>query len=255
MGFTVLGLLALLVAGGLWLQRETAVAAGAERDALRDQVRERAHARAEHQRLEAAQVPEAELAVLRADHAAVARLRDEIDALKKEAEKTAAAPPPPRAPSSVVPASEWRNVGRATPRAAIETALWAAAGGDIDALAAAVTFDPQNRPAVDEYFARLTPELQAQHRTPERLAAFFTAKDVPLGSMRIFGERENKPDDVSIGVMLEAPDGKAKPSLLNVRRADDGWRLVVPMAALQNYALTIGASGFIASPATPAPVR
>ena len=42
-------------------------------------------------------------------------------------------------PLTWVPASAWRNAGRLTPKAALETILWASADGDVNAVANAIS--------------------------------------------------------------------------------------------------------------------
>jgi hypothetical protein len=85
-GFLVL-LGVLLVAGGLSLasQWQQTMLLRGELDGLRDQERELKALRAANGRLRGQQVSATELAALRADHAAVARLRAEMEALTKHA--------------------------------------------------------------------------------------------------------------------------------------------------------------------------
>src|SRR3989304_1701050 len=86
LGFLVV-VVALLVAGGVGLAsrwQETMLLRG-ELDGLRDQEREWKKLRFENERLRGQQVAAAELEALRADHAAVGRLRAELEALKKSA--------------------------------------------------------------------------------------------------------------------------------------------------------------------------
>ena len=74
--------LALVTGASLWLQRQAAAQLRDEIAQLREDSRELAKLRAENQRLVAAQVSAVELARLRADHAAVLRLRTELETLK-----------------------------------------------------------------------------------------------------------------------------------------------------------------------------
>lgn len=238
-GFMVVGAVAIVVAGGLWLQRAAGDAVRAERDGLRDQVRDALAARAENERLRAREVSAVQLAALRADRATVERLRGAIDGLKPQANQTAPAAAP-RAPARLTPASEWKNAGRGSPAAAVETMFWAAGGGDIDVLAATVAFEPRARPLAEAFFNGLPEPQKQQYGTPERLVAAFTAKDVPLSAMRIVGQKENGPDDVVVSVLFEVPDAKPRATLLAVHRDEAGWRLRVPEAALQGYAGGLG---------------
>ena len=79
--------LALVAGASLWLQRQAADALRSEIGLLREENRELAKLRAENQKLVAAQLPAAELARLRADHAAVVRMQGEIEALRKSVQE------------------------------------------------------------------------------------------------------------------------------------------------------------------------
>ncbi len=105
------GLLAFAVGAGavLWLQRQTAADLRDERALLRDDSRELARLRVENQRLAAALPPVAKLEELRADRAAVMRLRGEIEKTRdnlEARERTLATAPPaapvPQAPPALV---------------------------------------------------------------------------------------------------------------------------------------------------------
>lgn len=81
-----LAALAVLALGGgaaLFIQRQETTRLEAERDLARFRQDDLAKLQAENQKLQARQVPAAELAALRADHAALLRLRAELEALKK----------------------------------------------------------------------------------------------------------------------------------------------------------------------------
>ncbi|MDB6128572.1 MAG: hypothetical protein JWM35_2468 [Verrucomicrobia bacterium] len=80
--FFALALLALGVGTGLALQRHVNLELRGEAELLREQNREVARLRDEREKLLGVQPPAAELARLRADHVAVAQLRDEVDALR-----------------------------------------------------------------------------------------------------------------------------------------------------------------------------
>ena len=94
---TIIGFIALAVGGGLigaalLRQRETNVQLRAGLELRRAETHEFEALRTERQRLEAAALPAAELERLRADHAAVARLRVELDSLKRVAREIASPP-------------------------------------------------------------------------------------------------------------------------------------------------------------------
>lgn len=84
-------LLALAVAAGVGVvwQRQAAAALQAELGWLRDENRELVRLRGENERLRTAGLPAAEMEQRRADHAAIVRLRAEIEAMRVRLEKRA----------------------------------------------------------------------------------------------------------------------------------------------------------------------
>lgn len=83
-------LLAGAVAAGAawWLQREITGALRSQIELLRDEQRTLNRLHAEHERLLATQVPATELARLQSDHAALRRLRGEIEQLQARAKQS-----------------------------------------------------------------------------------------------------------------------------------------------------------------------
>jgi hypothetical protein len=67
--------------------------------------------------------------------------------------------------------AEWRNVGRATPAAALETLLWAFYVKDLDIVADSHAFNESDRRILDTWFASFSDAVRARYGTPERLLA------------------------------------------------------------------------------------
>jgi len=81
--------LAVVAGAGFALQRQAAEALREEIALLRDEQRALARVRTEHETLKAAQIPVAEMERLRADRLAVLRLRTEIEAMQARAAQRA----------------------------------------------------------------------------------------------------------------------------------------------------------------------
>ena len=73
-----------VVAGPLWLQREQTVALREEIGALRGQDRELVRLQEENVRLTQGRISPAALESLRADHVAIVRLREQVERLKAD---------------------------------------------------------------------------------------------------------------------------------------------------------------------------
>lgn len=230
----------------------------AERDALRGQRSELIRLQAERQRLRAALVE----AMQRAS--------------RREAEATPAQPSAPTEPPvSEVPAglvpgewaasTAWANRGQATAPAAVETALWAAAGGDIPALVALLELDEATRSKAADLLAGLPVEARATIGSPEELIAIATVSNIPRTEAQVAWFHEADDDHAVVGLLLgneETPAAATVPSpaevapepppmlperhiskltYLTLHRSATGWRLVVPAAAVDRIARELGA--------------
>lgn len=225
--------------------------------------------RKEYEQLSQQRTAQAELDRLRADRAALLRLRTEIDTLTAGvAKKLAASAAKQAAPTSnlgieLTSATDWKNVGRASPAAMLETALWAAVGGDIDALAETLCLDGPARSKAEEILAQLPENVRQQYPTPETLVALFTAKDMPTDAkMNLAGQNKLSESDAAkisgagqfkltegdlvLSVLFVAetmvPGAESakrrnvQPRTLFARREGDSWKLVVPVQAVEKYA-------------------
>lgn len=255
--FSVFGLLCAGVVLTFVWQRQTNESLRAELEALRDQEREHARLMGDHVRLQAAQISATELEALRSDHIALERMRAEVAAAKqraverKQAEvmKTAAsAEPNPYEPSIMdgpMPVSMWKNAGSATPAAAVETALWAAAGGDVDRLAHMLVFAPGAREKAQALLAELPGAMRADFDSPEKLVASLGAKDVPLTSARLIDPKMQDGNETRIVAQLSGSKAGENPRtvLLSLREADGSWKLVVPTKAIEKYRAMLKGAG------------
>lgn len=221
-----------------------------------------------------------ELARLQAEHG---RLRDTLDeamrrAARREAEAARALPPAPveppvvAVPTRLVPgewaaSSTWANRGQATAPAAVETMLWAAAGGDVASLAALLELEDATRSKAADLLARLSADVRSAFGSPEQLIAIATVKNIPVTEAQVAWFNEIDADHAVVGLMLghaetepateatggstgdrgEPPPGRpdrstSKLAYLTLRRAASGdWRLVVPATAVDRIARKMGA--------------
>lgn len=198
----------------------------------------------------------AELRTLPTKEAELADARAARDAAKRELSSL-----PPLADAAAtsrfklgadVSASDWRNVGRATPQDTLETTLWAAAGGDVETLAGLVSFaDARARAAAQKLFDGLSEAQKAQYQTPERLVAALTVPRIPSGgSARVeyYGSNAANPNEpptrVAATVVISAPNTQSRRTIVPLNAGEDGWRLSVPTAAVNYLARQLqGSSG------------
>ena len=231
----------LVLVGGGWLALDHMRLAQMREEiaALRVDERELARVRAENKRLAAESISPAALEALRADRAAVIRLRAEVEALKARpvarATSPAAAPAPPPEPKTLS-ATESRNLGRATAAASFETVVWAAGNQDVETLHQSIALEGAALKKADELFARLPPEDRKELGTVDRLVAYLTARDVLSAKMSVLAQMPVGDDRHVMRVLVEGADGTKRMPTFSLRRYPDGWKLLVPEAAIDKYA-------------------
>jgi hypothetical protein len=232
-------LAAALVAGGaLWLQRQAAAELQSEVALLRDQQAELARLRAENERLTAAQVPAAKLDAMRADHAAIGRLRQEVGALDAGLKQKLAALTPPG--PAVRPLPPFANEGKLTARAAAQTVGWAINGGDPDLLANTLMFTAPGRGLAQAAFDRLPADRRAAYGTPERMMAELLCATTPsTGADRVSTEEipgvqgavglppSSDPGFTTLHTVTRDATGHERESDQVFESTPDGWRWVV----------------------------
>lgn len=143
--------------------------------------------------------------------------------------------------TKLIPVEAMKNAGRATPEAATETVLWAAAGGDVDTLSNSLIFTPTAREKADAWFAGLSEGTRKQYGTPEKVIALMIAKDAAaLSGMQVIGQKEIATDHVGVRVRFGAGEGKTKDDSLVMRRASDGWRMLLSDGVVEKFAKQLG---------------
>lgn len=225
---------------GLGWQRLEMAPPRAELEVLRDRQRDLARLRSEGERLRRDQVSDAELERLRADRVAIQRLREEVAVVEASAEakqRVRAAREAERfAIGQRMPSAEWRNVGAASPAAALETVLWAAAGGEVEVFARRIQFDPEGRKAAQAWWEGLPPAERARHESPEHLLAFLSIRDVPAGSATVESWGRATGPIQPVGVRLAGEGVKPRSVNLVFVRAGEEWKLHATAAAVAKYA-------------------
>ncbi len=243
-------LITLAVIGGAALGWEhlTLAPLRAEVEGLRGAERQLARERMEQRRFEALAVSASEWERLRVERTEIDRVRSELAELRHERETTVPAAaaenlmPDRLSVGQIVPAAGWKNRGANTPPAPLETALWAAAGGDVPSFAALLWLDVPARTAAQRLLDRLSPEMRAQYDTPERLLAFLSIQDAPLGSVQVRGwSQPQGSQPLMTDLTLTALDGKQRDVTLPLFRVENQWKLIVVERTVEKYAAMLQA--------------
>lgn len=227
-----------VTAAGLGWQHRITAKLDEKIDRQRAEARELSRLRTENQRLAAVRPTAEELADLLARQVTLEQLRKQRAAMQgREQEMAQAVATEPAAPSlkgNSVAFKLWRNVGQATPDAAFETALWAAAAGDLDTLAGLLTFDDEVKKQATTTFDHLPAAMQNELGSPEKLVALLTAIDVPLGRASILGQ-VSTPTGTRVTSQLIDAEGKSRTAVFTLQAEDDRWRLKVSAGVVAKY--------------------
>ena len=248
----LLGFAAALGAGAFFLQRETNDELRTEIAGLRGDLKQLAKQQSDAAHLlrqgfagqgaptatdaRMADEQRVELAKLREQVAALTKSTREAAQIAQAAQQAARGESP--IPVKLIPANEWKNAGRATPNAAVETLLWAAAGGDVDTLSKAILLDASAQTKAQALFARLPEAAQAQYGSPDNLIALMIAKDgASVTGMQILGQRDLAPDIVGVRVRLGMEDdGKTQEQGFGFKSSATGLQLIVTDKLVDRYA-------------------
>ena len=218
----VLGLAAAAITALVWQQRTNA--------RLRADLTELPAVRAENARLrvENRKLAQAAAASPAPAAAAVAGVAD--PGYNAEAGHNPAQPGRPPLAPGLMPVESLGNAGRATPRAAFATQLWAARTGDVALEASVLLLTPEGREKLEALMAKLPADVRAQYEPPEKLMALaLAASPRPVGGMQVLGETPNGPDDVTLQTAWQhADDTYVHHSTVQLHRDADGWRMIVP---------------------------
>jgi hypothetical protein len=137
---------------------------------------------------------------------------------------------PPLA-AGLTPVLSLKNAGRATPRDAFETQLWAARHGDIATTASAITFGPAARARMEALVAQLPDSVRATYNTPELLMAFVLAGSPhPVGGMTVLGETQSDDNNVILQTEWQHEDDTVvHQTNAHLQQSPDGWKVVEPL--------------------------
>ena len=184
--------------------------------------------------------------------AALEQVRAEIVTLRREVEEAErtklenAATLERFAVGRTLVAAEWRNSGTATMEAALETALWAGAGGDVETFARTLLFSNRTTLSAAQALRERMPEqARALYDSPERVLAFLAMKDLPLGAVQVRRVDDASPDDPRdprrmrhVQLLMTTTDRRQKEvSLVLINPGDGaGWKLYVTEPVVAKYA-------------------
>jgi hypothetical protein len=147
------------------------------------------------------------------------RLRQvHAEAMQRAAEPREAAPsvqPTPESTTSLVSTlvvgewrapSSWQKRGQSTAVSAMETALWAAAGGDLAALQSLLLLDETVRVKAGALWAQLPEAARANYTSAEQLLAACATKFLPLGDAQLVWNHQPNADEAFACLFVKNPE-------------------------------------------------
>jgi hypothetical protein len=103
------------------------------------------------------------------------------------------------------PVTRWQNRGTGSARDALETALWAAAGGDTARPSQLLEISDDVRAEANAVIARMPPSVRPEYPNAEALIATFTTKRIPVGAAQIVWSQQTDADHAALWVFVKDP--------------------------------------------------
>ncbi len=195
-----------------------------------------------------------EIAALRAENARLTQVASTGSGANTVAEESAARS------SAIAQAVEQRiarktptlhhDHGLGTPRDAFLSWIWAADSGDVQALAAILTYDEAGQKAIKGIYAGMPESIRRQYRSPEEFMAFLYIAQTVLSPMPSAEVAEKMAaaatvNDVAPGQVDFRPFPKPKGGFTFVQTAT-GWRAILPADVCEKTARRVLASETLA---------
>jgi RNA polymerase sigma factor (sigma-70 family) len=234
MNKAILGITAALAVAGLAgfvIQRQANADLRSENNELLRQSATNAALQADNARLiQNARELADELSVARSEHSELARTREEIATLKRQA---ATARPGGSAGKSqlaagMIPTGACANVGMGTPAASYETMMWAHRQVDVDALARLITFGDADKAQAAAQFAGLSEETRAKLGSPEKMIALMFAAGPEHAGFQVVSQTSKDEKTILANIAVQKSDGSISKAQIVFARGAEGWQLVVP---------------------------
>jgi len=127
-------------------------------------------------------------------------------------------------------ASTWKNVGRATPAAFVETYWWSIKEMNLDTFITTWDgIDDAGKQMAQAYFTTLAEETRAKYGTAERLIAkliMWAATVHPVAGFQVTDVETLAPGEVNVHVRVQLPNGEEQTMTggVAIHQSPDGWR-------------------------------
>ena len=235
-GYIVILALAIVIGGGVWWQAKANVRLREEQARLTEQAVKLGRIKALLARHQATAVPSDELKILNEAAAEAEALRDRIEKLNET--KSQLAPGASLAPR--IAEERWRNLGQAKPVDTVRSIIWAATGGEVDALVAMLTYDPESRVAADDLFASISPESRALFPSADKLVATMIAGRLPtdLAEAQMIEQTDELDGAVQAKVRLCSSiklNDTPREVTFRFQHTGSDWKLVVPKSVILEF--------------------
>ena len=251
----IAGSVVVAAATGFWLQHRTHARLEAEFVALQQENAALSRVRTENVALNRARADlEARVGALQAE-VATSKTQPEAAAPRVGVAKSSVGPTPGESASAVALAADLKpaaNAGMMSSKAAAETIHWAINGGDSAAVAAAIAVTPAARARMQEAFARLSPEKQAQVGSAEQMFATLLSGTTQVAGLQVMSDQPGARGDGYAASLADDPsyhtvhlqrqyvDGRVREQDMVFQQTTTGWRWVVPDAVVSKLVVESG---------------
>lgn len=129
----------------------------------------------------------------------------------------------------MTPIIDLGNVGRASPREALATQLWAAHVGDVSLESQCLFIGPKAQAEYDARIAQVPDSVRQQYASPEQIVSFaLSGSPRPVSAAEVLEEKQLDADTVTLRTSWGHENtSEVITNTLYFRRTDSGWKLVI----------------------------
>lgn len=136
---------------------------------------------------------------------------------------------------------QWAKKGYGTPYESVETLIYSAASGDLEAMKASLVFSPDSEALAKRLFESLPPSVREEQGSFESITAMMTIDQVPLAKARVHAFKEISEEAREVFIVFTSNLESPKSIKLDlIQLPDETWKVLVPPQALYAYADNLG---------------
>jgi hypothetical protein len=128
----------------------------------------------------------------------------------------------------LLPATDWKNVGTATPNEALQTLFWAASNQDTNVFIKALVWDETAKAKLEALFAAAPEDIRSKFGSVDGMIFEMAmgGRDTPMTGFGIVSVKVEG-DEATLIEEHQYQDGSVRQNPITLHREDDGWHILL----------------------------